>query len=284
MQVSADADVIGGADGVILATSADRYQSALEVMATHITDGQPVLIGAELSQFSASVEEALSRRGRIAPITALSTTLATGRREEGALVKVGLLRNSALAWVRGCDNPQTQIDFWSVVTGVALTQASSPLHLTLSNLNPIVHVPNALCNFTRIERGEDWSNYGGITEGVARLIEALDSERLALARALGLHLETFKSSWERSNGFTAGMPLSEMSAELHQRRNGLPKGPVETSTRYLTEDVPFGLATFEHIGAARGVLTPVTSAAISMTSVIYGRSFRQENPFLDWLD
>jgi len=43
----------------------------------------------------------------------------------------------------------------------------------------------AVANFTRIERGEAWPQYHFLTPAVARLVEALDAERRAIAAAFG---------------------------------------------------------------------------------------------------
>ena len=47
--------------------------------------------------------------------------------------------------------------------------------VSLSNVNPQNHLGMALCNFTRIERSEQWANWSGLTPSVGRLIEALDA-------------------------------------------------------------------------------------------------------------
>jgi opine dehydrogenase len=39
--------------------------------------------------------------------------------------------------------------------------------ITISNLNPPAHMTIALCNFTRMEKGEDWSSYGGLLKAPA---------------------------------------------------------------------------------------------------------------------
>ena len=50
----------------------------------------------------------------------------------------------------------------------------------------------ALCNLTRMERGEAWSQNENIPDAVGRLIEALDAERLAIAAAFGATVRTVR--------------------------------------------------------------------------------------------
>ncbi len=277
------ASALSEAEAIIFATSANRYRSAMDAVVPHVENHHHVLISGELSQMSSRLETEVAEHGKAPAITALSTTLATGRRGKGPAVRIGIVRKSALAITRPGGRQEEAIGFWNGLFGGVLEAAPSALHLALSNLNPIVHIPNALCNFTRMENGEDWSNYGGITGGVARLLQALDAERVEVARAYAIELKPFKKHYEDSFGFPPEMSLAEMAAELHDRRNGLPRGPASTDTRYLTEDVPFGIVVLERLGTMSGCPTPVASAMITMTNAIYDRDFRTENPFLETL-
>ncbi|MEM1432360.1 MAG: NAD/NADP octopine/nopaline dehydrogenase family protein [Pseudomonadota bacterium] len=272
------------ASHVIVATSADRYASVLEGILPHLDDRHKILISGELSQFSAVLETELRARGKAPSIVGLASTLVTGRRKEGATVQVGLIRKSLLAYSKTPSGAPGSVAEWNEIVGGPLSETDSAARILLANLNPIVHAANALCNYTRIEKGEAWSNYGGITSGVAHLLQALDAERLELGRALGLDLASYTENFSRANGFDADMPLHEMALGLHEKRGGLPKGPTDPSTRYITEDVPFGLVVLEALGAQQGIATPITTSFISIFSAIYGRNFREENPFLSQLD
>jgi opine dehydrogenase len=137
---------------------------------------------------------------------------------------------------------------------------------------------NFLCNFTRAERGEAWANYGGITPSVARLIEALDIERLALAAAFGLKVRTIHDHFHLSFGVPRG-PLAEMAAAVFAKRPQL-MGPATTDTRFVTEDVPFGLMPLVVLAAATDVKMPLHEAGIALFSALYGRNFRAENDLL----
>lgn len=267
-------------DDVIIATSADRYASALEALRPHIEDRHNILISGELSQFSTVLEKEFRACNKAPNIAALASTLVTGRRREGAWVHVGLIRASVLAFSQTPNAEPGGIAYWNSILGDTLAQCESAARILLSNLNPIVHAPNALCNFTRIEGGEEWSNYGGITSGVANLLQSLDAERLNLGRAFGEDLVSYKDNFARSNKFETQMPLHEMATALHKKRGGLPKGPTDLATRYITEDVPFGLVVLEKLGSLEKIAVPITSSLISIFSAIYGRDFRTENPFL----
>jgi len=52
------------------------------------------------------------------------------------------------------------------------------------------------------------------------------------------------------------------------------EGPFTLNTRHLTEDVPYGLVTYESLGKILGVPTPIISAVITMAEGLLDRDFR----------
>ena len=76
--------------------------------------------------------------------------------------------------------------------------------------------------------------------------------------------------------------LAEIAAELHRRRGG-PPGPTSLDTRFVLEDVPFGLVFNAALARIAGVDVPATAAVITALSTLYGRDFRAENPLIDAL-
>jgi len=59
------------------------------------------------------------------------------------------------------------------------------LEATLSNSGPVIHVPLALMNMTRMERGESWLQYEHFTENVSNVMLAVDRERIAVGARFG---------------------------------------------------------------------------------------------------
>lgn len=159
--------------------------------------------------------------------------------------------------------------------------ADSVLAVTLTNINPVAHAAMALANFTRIERGEAWPQYHYLTPAVARLIEAMDAERRAIAAALGVHVTTVEAHFQRSFDVPQ-TTLADIAAELHRRRGG-PPGPTSLDTRFVLEDVPYGLVFNAALARIAGVAVPATDAVVTTLSTLYGRDFRAENPLLDTL-
>jgi opine dehydrogenase len=152
------------------------------------------------------------------------------------------------------------------------------LAIALSNLNPQNHLGIALLNLTRMERGEEWSQGQNITPTVGRLIEALDEERLAIAKIFGLSVRTVKEHFSLS--FHVPMAsVSEMNQEMHrQGRGGL--GPATVNSRYVLEDVPFGLLPTILLGRLARSPATLHEAGVALFSAAYGRDFTQDNDLL----
>lgn len=151
----------------------------------------------------------------------------------------------------------------------------SALHAGLSALNPVVHPPGVLMNAGRIERsrGEFWFYEEGVTPSVVKVIEGVDRERLALGAALGLTLTPVAEAFHQAGfgprgDFWATINGSQMLTAL--------RAPGQVETRWLTEDIPYGLASWALVGDRLGVETPVIDALVTLASVTLGRDFRAE--------
>jgi opine dehydrogenase len=162
--------------------------------------------------------------------------------------------------------------------GDRFAPAPNALAIALSNINPVAHAALALANLTRMERGEAWPQYHYLTPAVARLIEAMDHERRAIASAFGLHVRTIEEHFHHSFGVPL-TSLANIAAELHRRRGG-PPGPTSLESRFVLEDVPFGLVFYETLARLADTPVPMMSATITNLATLYVRDFRNENPVL----
>jgi opine dehydrogenase len=158
----------------------------------------------------------------------------------------------------------------------------SALEAGLSALNPVVHPPGVLMNAGRIERsrGEFWFYEEGVTPAVVAVIEAVDRERLALGVAVGLELTPVAEAFHRA-GFG---PAGDLWAVINgSKMLTALRAPGQVDTRWLTEDIPYGLATWAALGNRMGVETPTMDALVTLASATLGRDFRSETRGLDAL-
>lgn len=142
----------------------------------------------------------------------------------------------------------------------------------LAAMNPVVHPAGVLLNAGRIERshGDFYFYEEGVTPAVCRLIHAVDAERLAIAEALGLSLPPVDRSFHEA-GFG---PKGDLWASINGSRMLTQlRAPGTLESRWLTEDVPYGLATWVHLGEALGVTCPVMRSLVEVGSQTTGVDF-----------
>ena len=248
------AEAVANADVLMVALPGNGHKSVLDAAAPHVRDGQPIIISSHMSFGALYLSRLLARRGIRAPIIAWGTTLTTGRQESSTEVNVSTVRQR----VDMATLPLSALDQGHVLCtelfGDHFVKRDGLLAIALSNLNPQNHLGIALLNLTRMERGEAWGQGENVTPAVGRLIEALDRERLAIADAFGLTVKTVNEHFSLSFHVPIGS-VSEMNQEMHrQGRGGF--GPKTANSRYVLEDVPFGLLPTVVLGRLAG--RPVT--------------------------
>jgi opine dehydrogenase len=156
------------------------------------------------------------------------------------------------------------------------TLARNVLQTALATMNPVLHVPGMLGNQGRLDAGERFQFYGaGITPSVARVVEALDAERVALARAFGVEVPTVRGWLARTYGLE-GPELYPLIQRLHHEVFKDSPAPGSLDARYVTEDVPYGLVPIAELGRLAGVPTPVAHGLAVLASAALGRDFMKE--------
>lgn len=153
------------------------------------------------------------------------------------------------------------------------------LETGLSAMNPVVHPAGVLMNAGRIERsrGEFYFYDEGVTPAVVRVIEAVDSERLAIGRGYGLELTPVAEAFHAA-GFG---PSGDLWAVINgSKMLTALRAPGQIDTRWLSEDIPFGLCTWSTLGASVSVTTP-TIDALTLASAVLGVDWRTQQRSLE---
>ena len=162
--------------------------------------------------------------------------------------------------------------------GDRFTLVGDMIGVDLGNLNPPVHFGIAMFNLTRMELSEEWAQLSYITPAVARFIEDLDKERLKVAEAYGVQTRSIHQAYAVPGKIEIG-PFADMMRQVVNVRKGV-NGPTSLDTRYVTEDVPYGLLTTVRLAELAQVDVPLHRAGITIFSSLYGRDFAAENQIL----
>ncbi len=150
-----------------------------------------------------------------------------------------------------------------------ITAYSDVVECGLSSLNPVVHPAGVVMNAGRIEysRGEFYFYDEGVTPSVARVIMAVDEERRAIGQALGYSLQPVNEAFHKA-GFG---PDGDLWATINGSRMLTQlKAPGSMENRWLTEDMPYGIATWSLLGQSIGVETPLMRAVIDIGGAVTG--------------
>jgi len=269
-------------DVLMIALPAYGHKAVMDALVPHIEGHHSVIISSHASFGALYLAQSLSERGLSVPITCWGTTVVTGRRQSETQVKVNTVRKTVdLCTVPEADSAR-QLDLCRALFGDRFQPRDGVLAILLSNLNPQNHMGIALGNITRMERGEVWSQGQNVTPTVGRLLEELDQERLAIAQALGLDVKTIFEHFHLSFHVPVAS-ISEMNQQMHAQGNG-GTGPATADSRYVTEDVPYGLEVTAVLGRLAGRPAPLHEAGVRIFSAMYGRDFAAENTLLKALD
>ena len=156
-----------------------------------------------------------------------------------------------------------------------LVRGASVLEAGLNSANPVIHPPITILNAARIEKeGSDMLFYAdGVSPTVARVIEQLDRERMALLRALG-HPAQSDPETSVQQGYATSADYFECYSQGEVFRQL--RSPDTLDNRYLHEDVGIGLVMFSSLGRLLGVPTPTCDAITQMGGAIAGRDYAAE--------
>lgn len=156
-----------------------------------------------------------------------------------------------------------------------IAPADSIWQTTLQNSNPIIHPAVSLCNAALIERtGGDFLFYEeGVTEGVGRLIRAVDVERVRIAEALGVRVKR-----DPVLGIEQGYQTIDDYGIGYSQAPGFKgiKAQPRLDHRYFTEDAGYGLVFMTDLARQIGVATPVMDSLLTISSVVTARDFAAE--------
>jgi opine dehydrogenase len=272
------ANAVAGADAVLLALPANHHRAVIDAVAAHLSPGQTFIISGHLSFGALYLSKLLAGRGVALPIVAWGTTVVTGRRAAPLAVRVGSLRAKVDACALPGRDAAAALDLCRTLFGDRFVPRADLLAIALSNVNPANHLGIALCNLTRIERGEVWRQNENITDAVGRLLEALDAERLAIAAAFDVSVRTLREHFHLSFHVPSG-PIGQMARAMAAHGDST-VAPATLDTRYVTEDAPFGLLPTTLLGRLVGRQAVLHEAGLAMLSALYGRDLAADNDLL----
>ncbi|KKM09377.1 NADP transhydrogenase subunit alpha [Clostridiales bacterium PH28_bin88] len=274
------AEATSEVDVLMVVIPASGHRSLAQLLAPHLKDGQVVVLNPGRTLGAVEFEHVVRAAGcQSNVVVAEAQTMLYASRSIGpARVMVHGIKNC----VPVAALPAWQTERVTRLLNLAFPQFVAEKHVLqtgLDNIGAVLHPAPTILNLARIEAGQAFEYYHeGITPRVARLLEEIDRERLAVAGALGLEALTTRR-WLAEAYDSHGDTLHE-AINNNSGYDGI-MAPSGLPTRYMTEDVPMSLVPIASLGKLAGVPTPAIDSIITLASLVEGTDYRQEGRTLE---
>ncbi|HEU5194994.1 MAG TPA: NAD/NADP octopine/nopaline dehydrogenase family protein [Methylomirabilota bacterium] len=145
------------------------------------------------------------------------------------------------------------------------------LDAALTNVGPVIHPPLVLVNAASIDAGRFDIHAAGTSPSARRLIDAVDSERVAARRGIGYPAPHYDmATYYDEERAAEGLYGADAKAKLVA--SGLWSETLTYEHRYVAEDAALGLTLFESAGRMAGVPTPAVSGLLGVFGALLGRA------------
>ena len=265
------AEAVRDADVVAVTVPTPALPHYAGSLAETTTDEQLIWLDPGHSGGALYLGTEIRRRGGRPLVCQLSTASHGSRMAGPATVGVFALTAGSLAAFPSGDVDECHSRVDALLPG-QFSKANSVLELDLQNVNAVMHPAQMVCNASWIEasRGDFFVYREGSGPGTARIIQAVDAERIALATVLGVPTLSLVDALA-SAGYTSAEAARSRSVHTALQA-GEPisrvKAPPSLDHRYLHEDVGWGLVQWINLARLANVPTPTMQALTTLAGVL----------------
>jgi len=259
-------EVINGTKIILVTLPSIYHKEIARKIAPYLVDGQFIMLNPCTALGAVEFRKELNDCTCTADILlgCTSTLLFACRAIEiGRVIVAGQKASITASTYPSCNNAIAAKIFKDIIPQAQF--CGDIIQIGLDNIGALVHPGPTILNTGRIESGTEFEYYLDITPTQGLLVDRLDEERMAIARAFGLTVKSLVDIYEalyQIKGKNVYEVLTGCDAY-----NGI-KGPTTLRTRYLLEDVPYGLCAFQTLGIIAGVPTPCIDALITLARKI----------------
>lgn len=276
-------EALQDADMVMVVVPSSAHADVARTAAPHLRDGQIVVLHPGRTCGAIEFAKVLRDNGCHADVTIAETeTFIYASRSDGpAQARIFRIKEAVPLAALPANRTQSVLE----IIRQAYPQfidGGNVLQTGLNNMGAIFHPALTLLNSGWIEATHgDYQFYiDGVTPSVARVLEALDRERVTVAASLGLRART-AMEWLRLAYDTTGNDLCEA---IHNQPGyyGI-KAPPTLNHRYIFEDVPMSLVPIASLGQRYGVSVPSMDAIIRLGCIIHNTDYWRRGRTIDKL-
>lgn len=283
-KISSDvAEAIEGADMIHVVVPSSAHGDIGKALAPHLVDGQVIVLHPGRTCGAIELAGALREQGCVADVTiAEAETFIYAARSDGpAQAHIFRVKEAVPLAALPATRTPTVLDMIHEAYPQFI-DGGNVLQTGLNNMGAIFHPALTLLNAGWIESTHgDYQFYiDGVTPSVARVLEALDRERVTVASSLGIRarnaLEWLKLAYD-----TTGEDLHEA---IHNQPGyyGI-KAPPTLNHRYIFEDVPMSLVPIASLGKRYGVSVSGMDAIIRLACIVHRTDYWRRGRTIDKL-
>lgn len=276
-------EALKDADMIMVVVPSSAHNDIARAAAPHLRDGQMIVLHPGRTCGAIEVAKVLRDSGCTANVTIAETeTFIYASRSDGP-AQARIFRIKEAVPLAALPASRTQ-EVLKVIRQAypQFIDGGNVLQTGLNNMGAIFHPALSLLNAGWIEATHgDYQFYiDGVTPSVARVLDALDRERVTVAASLGLRART-AMEWLRLAYDTTGSDLCEA---IHNQPGyyGI-KAPPTLNHRYIFEDVPMSLVPIASLGQRYGVSVPGMDAIVRLACIIHRTDYWRRGRTIDKL-
>lgn len=260
-------DAIKDADIIMVTVPASGHRDIAYEMLPHLRNDQIIVLNPGRTFGAIEFYNIVKIRDDINVVIAETDTFIYACRSNNGVSKIFKIKDVvSLAAI-----PSWKADHVVDLLRLAYSQilpAENVLETSLNNIGSIFHPAPTLLNSARIETTEgDFQYYlEGISPSVAKILERMDRERIAVAHALGVNAVTALDWLKDAYGVIADNLYNAIQNTDAYR--GL-LAPKNLDCRYIFEDVPMSLVPISSIGKQLGIPTYTIDSIIHLASCMH---------------
>lgn len=265
---------------IFLATVTTAYQEVARRLAPYLRPDHMIIPFSSKLCGSLEVERALLDAGapRV-PVIETDALFACRLQEDGSIWIRGIKGWNLYSGPRRSDTLEYGAPLAALFPGVE--PAMNLIQRGLTDFGAVAHAVITLANISRIDRAESFLfYYEGLSERTIGLLEVMEGEFRAVAKAYDVELLPMKDVLDRYYGCDARTLLSAVTSVPNYRHS---LAPTTLSHRYLQEDVACTLVPMRELARKANVSTPMADAVVCMASVLGGRDFASDGRRLEQL-
>lgn len=266
--------VIRGVDIIMAVVPANGHGFLAEVCAPYLKDGQIVILNPGRTCGALEFLKILREKGNRKNVTiAEAQTFIYASRGMGpATARIFRIKQAIPVAAIPANKTDSVVEklnkaFPEFISAVNVIETS------FNNMGAVFHPSITILNASRIEStlGNFQFYIEGVTQSVAKILEEVDNERVAVAHKLDCESVYSAIDW-------LSMAYNVVEDNLFDAIHSNPgyvgiMAPRTINNRYITEDVPMSLVPISEFARLIGVKTPVIDSLINIANVIFKKNF-----------